>query len=95
MRNMGLQGAVRGKKVRTTVPDKQEERPLDLVQREFHAQRPNQLWVADFTYVATWKGFVYVAFVVDVFARMIVGWRVLTTMCGAYPGCFVAGVVGS
>lgn len=81
MRHMGLQGVVRGKKIRTTVPGQKDERPLDLVQREFHARRPNQLWVADFTYVATWKGFVYVAFVIDVFARMIVGWRVRTTMC--------------
>jgi transposase InsO family protein len=81
MRVMGLQGVVRGRKIRTTVPGGREERPLDLVKREFHAARPNQLWVADFTYVATWKGFVYVAFVIDVFARMIVGWRVLRTMC--------------
>jgi transposase InsO family protein len=81
MRQMGLQGAVRGKKIRTTVPDSTDSRPLDLVKREFHADRPNQLWVADFTYVATWKGFVYVAFVIDVFVRRIVGWRVLRTMC--------------
>jgi transposase InsO family protein len=81
MRRIGLQGAVRGKKIRTTVPNSNESRPLDLVKRDFHADRPNRLWVADFTYVATWKGFVYVAFVIDVFARMIVGWRVLTTMC--------------
>jgi transposase InsO family protein len=81
MRQMGLQGAVRGKKMRTTVPDSADACPLDLVNREFQADRPNQLWVADFTYVSTWKGFVYVSFVIDVFARMIVGWRVLTTMC--------------
>ena len=81
MRSMGLQGVVRGRKIKTTVPGGREERPLDLVKREFHADRPNQLWVADFTYVATRKGFVYVAFVIDVFARMIVGWRVLRTMC--------------
>jgi transposase InsO family protein len=81
MSQMGLQGAVRGKKIRTTVPDSTHSRPLDLVKREFHADRPNQLWVADFTYVATWKGFVYVAFVIDVFVRRIVGWRVLRTMC--------------
>ena len=81
MRGMGLRGAVRGKKIRTTVPGHNDARPLDLVKREFHADRPNKLWVADFTYVATWKGFVYVAFVIDVFARMIVGWRVLRSMC--------------
>ncbi len=56
------------------------ERPLDLVQRDFHAQRPNELWVADITYVATWAGFVYVAFVVDAFSRTIVGWRVSTSL---------------
>jgi len=80
MRVLGLKGAVRGRKVRTTVPDKEIVRPFDLVNRDFTATRPNQLWVADFTYVASWKGFVYVAFVIDVFARMIVGWRVSTTM---------------
>ena len=67
MRVMGLLGVVRGRKIRTTVPGGKDERPLDLVRREFHAERPNQLWVADFTYVATWKRFVYVAFVIDVF----------------------------
>jgi putative transposase len=75
MRDMGLQGAVRGKKCRTTVADESAARPADLVKRDFTASRPNQLWVADLTYVATWLGFVYVAFVIDVFARMIVGWR--------------------
>lgn len=75
MREMGLEGAVRGRKVRTTVPDEAAERPADLVKREFTASRPNELWVADLTYVATWIGFVYVAFVIDVFARRIVGWR--------------------
>ncbi len=75
MRWMGLQGAVRGKKCKTTIPDEESPRPADLVNREFTASRPNQLWVADLTYVATWLGFVYVAFVIDVFARMIVGWR--------------------
>ena len=73
MRVRGLRGAVRGKKIRTTIPGKGTERPLDLVKRDFTAVRPNQLWVADFTYVSTWKGFVYVAFVIDVFSRMIVG----------------------
>ena len=77
MRQMGLSGAVRGKTFKvTTVTDEALSRPQDLVQREFKAERPNQLWVADLTYVATWSGFVYVAFVIDVFARMIVGWRV-------------------
>jgi putative transposase len=75
MRDMGLQGAVRGKKCKTTVADEESARPADLVNRDFTASRPNQLWVADLTYVATWPGFVYVAFVIDVFARMIVGWR--------------------
>jgi len=80
MRSMGLKGVIRGKGVRTTIPDKKADRPLDLVNRNFTANRPNELWVADFTYVATWKGFVYVAFVTDVFSRMIVGWRVSTSM---------------
>ena len=75
MRAMRIQGAVRGKKIRTTVAEKGAVRPFDLVKREFTADYPNQLWVADITYVATWKGFVYVAFVIDVFARMIVGCR--------------------
>ena len=76
MRQMGLQGVVRGKKVRTTIPDEVAARPADLVERDFTASHPNQLWVADLTYVVTWAGFVYVAFVIDVFSRMIVGWRV-------------------
>jgi putative transposase len=75
MREMGLEGAVRGRKVRTTVPDVSAARPGDLVNRDFTANRPNELWVADLSYVATWTGFVYVAFVIDVFARTIVGWR--------------------
>eukprot|EP01022_Parablepharisma_sp_SALTPOND_P025159 TRINITY_DN5764_c0_g1_i1.p1 TRINITY_DN5764_c0_g1~~TRINITY_DN5764_c0_g1_i1.p1 ORF type:complete len:301 (-),score=65.17 TRINITY_DN5764_c0_g1_i1:690-1592(-) len=74
MRDMGLHGAVRGKKCKTTIPDNNADRPTDLVKRIFAASRPNQLWVADLTYVATWLGFAYVAFVIDVFARMIVGW---------------------
>jgi putative transposase len=77
---LGIQGVVRGRKVRTTIADRNAERPLDLVNRDFSATKPNRLWVADFTYVATWKGFVYVAFVIDVFSRMIVGWRVSTQM---------------
>jgi len=80
MRRLGLRGVVRGKKVRTTVPDAKAPCPLDRVNREFRADRPNQLWVSDFTYVSTWQGFVYVAFVVDVFARRIVGWRVSSSM---------------
>jgi transposase InsO family protein len=76
MRQMGLRGIVRGKKVRTTIGDEAAARPADLVERDFTAAHPNQLWVADLTYVATWAGFVYVAFVIDVFSRMIVGWRV-------------------
>ncbi len=80
MRVDGLRGVVRGRRLRTTVPDLVAERPRDLVQRDFRAERPNQLWVADFTYVATWRGFVYVAFVVDVFSRRIVGWRAAASM---------------
>ncbi len=80
MKAEGLRGVVRGRRVRTTVPEAVQERPQDLVQRAFRADRPNQLWVADFTYVATWRGFVYVAFVIDVFSRRIVGWRVSTSM---------------
>ncbi|TXM97043.1 IS3 family transposase [Methylobacterium sp. WL64] len=76
MRAMGLQGVVRGKTVRTTIPDPAAACPLDRVNRQFKAACPNRLWVADFTYVATWSGFVYAAFVIDVFARRIVGWRV-------------------
>jgi len=79
MRAMGLQGAVRGKPVRTTRSDKAVPCPLDRVNRHFQAPRPNALWVSDFTYVATWSGFVYVAFVIDAFARRIVGWRVSRT----------------
>ena len=80
MRSMGLQGAVRGKVKRTTFPSKENRDPFDLVQRNFTATRPNQLWVADFTYVATWAGFGFVAFIIDVFSRMIVGWRASTSM---------------
>ena len=79
MRRMGLQGIVRGRKVRTTVPNPAVACPLDHVNRQFRAPRPNALWVSDFTYVATWSGFVYVAFVIDAFARRIVGWRVSRT----------------
>jgi putative transposase len=74
MREMGLSGAVRGKKFKTTTPGDEASRPADLVKRNFSASRPNELWIADLTYVSTWHGFAYVAFVIDVFARMIVGW---------------------
>jgi putative transposase len=76
MRQMGLKGIVRGKSVRTTIGDKALPCPLDRVNRDFKAPAPNRLWVSDFTYVATWSGFVYVAFVIDAYARKIVGWRV-------------------
>ena len=79
MREMGLQGVIRGKPIRTTVSDKAAPCPLDKVNRQFHAPAPNRLWVSDFTYVATWAGFVYVAFVIDAHARRIVGWRVSRT----------------
>src|SRR6266536_5575463 len=80
MRSLGLQGVVRGGKRRTTISRDQTEYPADLVKRQFAAIRPNQLWVADFTYVATWAGFVYAAFVIDVFSRRIIGWRVARSM---------------
>jgi HTH-like domain len=72
---MGLRGAIRGKPLRTTISDKAAPCPLDRVNRQFHASAPDRLWLADFTYVATWTGFVYVAFVIDAYARRIVGWR--------------------
>ena len=81
MRCLGLAGVVRGRKFKvTTMPDSAAARPPDLVARQFMAVRPNQLWVADLTYVATWRGFVYVAFVIDVFSRRIVGWRASTSL---------------
>jgi transposase InsO family protein len=81
MAQMGLQGARRGRKYkRTTIADNAAERPADLVPRDFTADRPNPLWVADLTYVATWVGFVYVAFITDVFSRKIVGWRVSSSL---------------
>jgi len=80
MRAMGLAGVVRGRKCRTTIAEDGAERPLDRVNRQFESARPNALWVADVTYVATWAGFVYVAFVVDAFARRILGWRVARSM---------------
>ena len=79
MRTLGLQGVIRGKPVRTTISDKAAPCPLDHVNRQFKAERPNALWLSDFTYVATWAGFVYVAFVIDAYARRIVGWRVSRT----------------
>jgi putative transposase len=79
MRDLGLRGAVRGRQFKTTTPS-DEPRPVDHVNRNFVAPRPNALWVADLTYVATWRGFVYVAFVVDAFARRIVGWRVANSL---------------
>ena len=81
MRALGLRGTVRGRAWKiTTQSDPAATRPADLVDRQFVATRPNQLWVSDFTYVATWRGFVYVAFVIDVFARRIVGWRVSSSL---------------
>ncbi len=80
MQKLGLQGVVRGRGVKTTIPDEAAERPLDRVNRDFNVSRPNALWVADLTYVATWRGFVYVAFIIDAFARRIVGWRVSSSL---------------
>jgi transposase InsO family protein len=80
MRRQGLRGVMRGKVVRTTISDSKAPCPLDRVNRQFKAERPNQLWVSDFTYVSTWQGWLYVAFVIDVFARRIVGWRVSSSM---------------
>ena len=80
MRHLGLRGVRRGKVVRTTVSDGKAPCPLDRVNRQFKADRPNQLWVSDFTYVSTWQGWQYVAFVIDVYARRIVGWRQSSSM---------------
>jgi transposase InsO family protein len=80
MRNLGLTGVIGGKKKRTTIPDPQAERPADLVERNFRASEPNRLWVADLTYVSTWSGFCYVAFIIDVYSRMIVGWQCSKTL---------------
>jgi len=84
MKGLGIEGVVRGKKPKTTIPDRALPCPLDKVNRKFHAPAPNVLWVSDFTYVATWQGFVYVAFVIDVFARRIVGWRVSRTATAGF-----------
>lgn len=80
MRELGLTGAVRGKTRRTTVPAESVDRPVDLVERDFRAPEPNRLWVADLTYVRTWSGFAYVAFVVDAYSRHIVGWQVSSSL---------------
>ena len=80
MRRLGLRGVMRGKVVRTTISDTKAACPLDRVDRVFKADRPHQLWVSEFTYVSTWQGWLYVAFVADVFARRIVGWRVSSSM---------------
>ena len=80
MKKLALQGVVRGRRIKTTLPANLFERPLDLVNRDFKVTRPNALWVADLTYVATWRGFVYVTFVIDAFARRIVGWRVSNSL---------------
>jgi transposase InsO family protein len=79
MRRIGLRGVLRGREVRTTVSNPAVPCPLDRVNRQFHAPRPNALWLSDFTYVATWQGFVYVAFIIDAYSRRIVGWRVSRT----------------
>lgn len=80
MKQLGLEGVRRGKVIKTTEPNRAIPCPQDRVNRQFRAERPNQLWVADFTYVSTWHGWLYVAFVIDVFARRIVGWRVSPSM---------------
>jgi len=84
MKAMGLAGVRRGKSCVTTVPDRKASCPLDKVNRAFKVQRPNALWVVDFTYVHTWAGFVYVAFVIDAFARRIVGWKVSSSATAGF-----------
>lgn len=84
MKQLGLQGVRRGKKVRTTVPDSKAPCPHDHVSRVFRADRPDQLWVSDFTYVSTWQGWVYVAFVIDVYSRRIVGWKTSRSMQASF-----------
>ena len=84
MRRVGLAGAIRGKPIKTTMSDKGAPCPLDHVNRKFHAPRPNMLWLSDFTYVSTWGGFVYVAFIIDAFARKIVGWRASRSMSAEF-----------
>ena len=80
MRELGLRGVVRGRRIKTTIGSEELPRPADLVNRDFEVTRPNALWVSDLTYVATWRGFVYVAFVIDAYARRIVGWRASNTL---------------
>jgi len=80
MRELGLRGVVRGRRIKTTIGSEELPRPADLVNRDFEVTRPNTLWVSDLTYVATWRGFVYVAFVIDAYARRIVGWRASNTL---------------
>ena len=80
MRDLGISGVRRGRRFKTTIPDQTADRPSDLVNRQFVADRPNQLWVADLTYISTWRGHVFAAFVVDVFSRKIVGWRVSNSL---------------
>ncbi len=80
MCELDIRGAARTRSVRTTRPDKSSPRAPDLVKRQFTAERPNELWVSDFTYVPTWSGFVYVAFIIDVYSRFVVGWRVSSSM---------------
>lgn len=80
MRRLGIEGIRRGKRVRTTVPDNAAAHPMDLVKRQFEVDRPNRLWVADFTYVSTWQGWFYVAFVIDAYSKRIVGWRASSSM---------------
>jgi putative transposase len=80
MGQLGIRGVVRGRKRRTTTPAEPDQRPADLVKRDFTAPAPNRLWVADLTYVATWAGFSYAAFIIDAYSRFIVGWRVATTL---------------
>ena len=79
MRQLGIQGVRRGKKIKTTHGQPADQCPLDKVNRQFRASQPNELWVSDFTFVSTWRGFVYVAFVIDTFANRIVGWKASTT----------------
>ncbi len=80
MRRLGIEGVRRGKRIKTTVADKTRACPLDLVNRQFHADRPNRLWLADFSYVSTWQGWLYVAFIIDAYAKRIVGWKTSSSM---------------
>ena len=80
MRRLGIEGIRRGTRVRTTVPDNAAAHPMDLVKRQFEVDRPNRLWVADFTYCSTWQGWLYVAFVIDAYSKRIVGWRASSSM---------------